>query len=147
MKILVAVDGSVVSLDAVRHALKLQHAGLKADFVLVNIQEPSSLYEMVMAPDAQALHGIAVGAGQHALEAAEALFKSAGVDFEHEIGSGDPAPALIDIAENHQCDLIILGGSKQGALRSVLLGSVSEEVLKRSPVPVVVVKHPEADSD
>ena len=146
MKILVAVDGSELALDAVRHALKLWSEGLKADFVLANIQEPTYLYEMVMAPDAEVLERITGGAGSHALEGAEALFKAAGVAYEREIGSGDPAPALIDIAENHGCELIILGGKGMGALRTALLGSVSEEVLKRSSVPVIVVKHPEADA-
>lgn len=145
MKILVAVDGSELALDAVRHALQLRNAGLNASFVLANVQEPTYLYEMVMARDAEDLERISGGAGAHALEAAEALFNAAGVPYAREIGTGDPAPVLIDIAENHGCELIILGGKGVGALRSALLGSVSQEILKRSPVPVIIVKHPETD--
>ena len=39
----------------------------------------------------------------------EALFKAAGVPFEREIGSGEPASVLVDMAERHGCDAIVLG--------------------------------------
>ena len=55
MKILVPVDGSEPSLDAVRHALHLRREGLQASFVLVTVQEPSYTYEMMLAPDAGVL--------------------------------------------------------------------------------------------
>ena len=49
MKILVAIDGSEASLDAARHALQLARDGLRADIVLATVQEPTYLYEMVLA--------------------------------------------------------------------------------------------------
>jgi nucleotide-binding universal stress UspA family protein len=55
MKILVPVDGSEPALDAVRHALRLRRAGLQASFVLATVQEPTFLYEMFLAPDAEVL--------------------------------------------------------------------------------------------
>jgi nucleotide-binding universal stress UspA family protein len=58
MKMLVAVDGSELALDAVRHALRLRHEGLAADFVLANVQEPTYVYEMVLAPDAEVLERV-----------------------------------------------------------------------------------------
>lgn len=55
MKLLVAVDGSDLALDAVRHALRLRDAGLNADLVLATVQEPTFLYEMVLPPSADVL--------------------------------------------------------------------------------------------
>ena len=55
MKILLPVDGSAAALAAVRHALALVQEGLRADFVLVNVQEPASLYEMVVVHDADVI--------------------------------------------------------------------------------------------
>ena len=63
MKILVPVDGSTESLDAVRHALALVRDGLRASLVLANVQAPASLYELLRVHDAQAIEAIARGAG------------------------------------------------------------------------------------
>lgn len=144
MKILIPVDGSAQALDAVRHALRLLQEGLNASFVLTTVQEPTYLYEMVLAPDADVLERVTGAVGSRALASAEALFDAAGVAYEREIGSGEPVPALIEMAERHGCDAIIVGARGLGALRSALMGSVSQGILQASRLPVTVVKHPEA---
>jgi nucleotide-binding universal stress UspA family protein len=144
MNILLPVDGSEAALAAVRHALHLLTLGLKADFVLANVQEPTYLYEWVLAPDADLLETVSGAVGAHALEGAEALLKTAGVSFEREVSSGEPAQTLIDIAERHGCEAIILGARGLSAVRSALLGSVSHAVLMASKVPVTIVKVPVA---
>lgn len=144
MKILLPVDGSELSLDAVHHALRLRSEGLRAGFVLANVQEPAYLYEIVLARDAEMLEVAAREAGEHALQAAERLLQAAGVDYESEIGHGDPAHTLIEMAERHGCDAIIMGSRGIGGVRSALLGSVSHTVLHDSPVAVTVVKHADA---
>ncbi len=144
MKILVAVDGSELALDAVRYALRLRREGLQARFVLATVQEPTFLYEMILPPNADVLERVTGAVGSRALEGAQALFRAAGVPCESEIGGGDPATILIDIAERQGCEAIILGARGMGALRSALLGSVSQAVLLASKVPVTIVKHAEA---
>jgi nucleotide-binding universal stress UspA family protein len=146
MKILVSVDGSKLALDAVRHALRLHQEGLGASFLLATIQEPTYLYEMVLAPDADVLERVTGAVGSRALEAAEALFAAAEVPFEREIGSGEPAPAIVEMAERHGCDAIVLGARGLGLLRGAILGSVSQGVLHRSKLPVTIVKHADGDS-
>lgn len=147
LKILIPVDGSELSLDAVRHALRLVREGLQAEFVLANVQEPASLYEIVVVRDPQALRGVSAGAGAHLLEGAEALCSAVGVPCELEVASGDPAHTLIEVAERYGCDAVIMGARGKGAMRSALLGSVSQEMIDTCPVPVTVVKHvlPEDD--
>ena len=144
MKILLPVDGSEAALEAVRHALRLLREGLQASLVLATVQEPTYLYEMVLAPDSNVLEKVTGAVGGRALQAAEALLNAAGVNFEREIGSGEAAPTLIGIAERHACDGIILGARGLGALRAALLGSVSQAVLAASKVPVTIVKVPVA---
>jgi nucleotide-binding universal stress UspA family protein len=142
MKILVCVDGSDLALDAVRHALRLQQEGLDAAFLLATVQEPTYMYEMVLAPDADVLERLSGAVGSRALAGAEALFNTAGVPFKREIGSGSAAATLVEMAERHDCDAIILGARGLGAVRSALLGSVSQGVLHASMLPVTIVKHP-----
>ena len=51
MKILLPVDGSAVSLEAVRFAIRMAVAGLETSVVLANVQESATLYELVVAHD------------------------------------------------------------------------------------------------
>ena len=140
MKILLPVDGSELSLKAVSVAIGLLQQGLQGSLVLANVQEPATLYEMVVAPDGAALQQVSEAAGVDALEPAEAAVMAAGVVYEREIASGDPAHTIVDICERFACDLIVMGARGTSALRSALLGSVSNEVLHSAPVPVMIVK-------
>jgi nucleotide-binding universal stress UspA family protein len=142
VKILLPVDGSESSIEAVQFAIRLVRSGLRATFVLANVQEPTYLYEMVLAPDAEVLERISGAAGSHSLEAAQALLQSAGVTFEREVASGDPGHVLVDVIERYQCDAVVMGARGMGALRHALLGSVSQAVLHSSPVPVTIVQLP-----
>lgn len=143
LKILIAVDGSELALDAVRHALRLREQGLAAGFVLANVQEPASLYEMLTVRDPQRLQGLAASAGNHSLQGARQLCDAAGVDYEFEVGLGDPAHTLVDIAEQYGCAAILAGARGKGGLGGGDLGSVSQELLHVSPLPVTIVKHSE----
>ena len=140
MKILLPVDGSAVSLDAVRFAIQMAQAGLNTSVVLANVQEPATLYELVVAHDPQVIAQVSAAAGAHTLLAAEALLKAAHIDYECEVASGDPAHTLVDILENYGCDLVVMGASGMSSLRSALLGSVSNEVLHAAGVPVMIIK-------
>ena len=140
MKMLLPVDGSEVSMKALRMALTLLQQGLAGELVLANVQEPANLYEMMTAPDPEVLEQVSQAAGVDILEPAETLLKQAGIPYEREIAGGDPAHTIVDIAERYACDLIIMGARGTSALRSALLGSVSNEVLHAAQVPVMIVK-------
>ncbi len=145
MKILVAVDGSEHALAAARHALRLKREGLRASFVLATVQEPTFMYEMILAPSADVLERMSGAVGSRGLKDAEVLFEAAGESYEREIGSGLPAPTLVETAQRYGCEAIIMGARGMGALRSALLGSVSQAVLHASNVPVTIVRFAEAD--
>jgi nucleotide-binding universal stress UspA family protein len=140
MKILLPVDGSAVSLEAVRFAIRMAQAGLDASVVLANVQESATLYELVVSHDPQVIEQVSAAAGAHTLEAAEVLLKAANIPYECEVASGDPAHTIIDILERFECDFIVMGASGMSTLRSALLGSVSNEVLHAASVPVMIVK-------
>jgi len=141
LKILLPVDGSEASLDAVRHALRLVASGLTARFVLANVQEPANLYELVTAHDPDVLQQVSAGAGAHLLEPAAALLEAAGADWEREIASGEPAHVLAEMIERHEIDAVVMGARGLGAARSAVAGSVSHWLLTHCAVPVTVVRH------
>ena len=147
MKILLPVDGSELALEAVRVAIRLVHAGLRAEVVLANVQEAATLYELVVAHDPAVIEQVSAAAGAHTLKAAEALLTQAGIAYETEIASGDPAHTIVDILERYGCDMVVMGASGMSPLRGALLGSVSNEVLHSAHVPVMIVKLSDAQDE
>ncbi|MBO9677028.1 MAG: universal stress protein [Acidovorax sp.] len=141
-RVMIAVDGSELALDAVRHGVALVRKGLQAQLILAHVQEEASLYELA-TKDADMIAAASVEAGQHLMASAIALIEAAGLPFETEVGLGEAAPTLVDMAERSGCDLLLIGARGMGSLRSALLGSVSQAVVHLSPVPVTIVKHPE----
>lgn len=142
LKILIPVDGSSHALLAVHHALRLVGSGLKARFVVANVQESANLYELVVAHDPAVLQQVSEAAGRDLVRPAVALLSAAGLQVESVVASGDPAHQLAEILESHACDAVVMS-TRGGGLRSAVLGSVSQDMVQRSPVPVTLVKVPE----
>jgi nucleotide-binding universal stress UspA family protein len=146
LRILIAVDGSELALDAVRHGIMLlRRGGLQATLVLGHVQEEASFMELATR-GADMVAAASVEAGQDLLAQAVALVEAAGVPYETEIGLGSVAATLVDMVERCGCDMLVIGARGLGGLRGALLGSVSQALVQHSPVPVTVVKHPEEDA-
>ncbi len=145
MKILLPVDGSAASLAAVQHALACVQAGLRASFVVANVQEPASLYEVVVAHDPAVLDDVRAAAGADLMRGAEALLEAAGQSFESEVASGDPGNVLLDLIDNYGCDAVVMGAAEDELEGPV--GAVARALLERSPVPVTLVRVAPAPDD
>ncbi len=146
MKILIPLDGSDYALEAVRHAIRLTADGLRASFVLANVQEPTHFYELMLT-DTATVERASLDAGADALQDGEALLSAAGLEFEREVTIGAPANALVDILERYGCDAVVMSARGRGALRSALLGSVSQAVLHGAAVPVTIIKRVEEEPE
>ncbi|RIX71008.1 universal stress protein [Acidovorax cavernicola] len=142
LRIMIAVDGSEPSLDAVRHGVKLVRQGLHASLLLAHVQQEASLFELA-TQDPDLIARASVAAGRHLMEPAVALVEAAGASYETEVGLGQPAATLVDMAERNGCDMIIIGALGQSGVASALIGSVSREVARLSQLPVTIVKHPD----
>lgn len=132
MKLLIAVDGSAASLEAVRHVIALKLAGLHTEAVLVNVQPPATLYEVVTAHDPDVLREVRGAAGADLVAPAEAMLTGAGIGYELEVAGGEPAPMIVELAENYGCEVIVLGR-----------GEVAEAVAGIAELPVTTVAGPE----
>lgn len=138
IRTLFPIDGSPQALDAVRQALQLRAQGLDFTAVLLNVQEPPHLYEVVLAPDANVIESASHAAGEHALLAAHALLDEAGVAHESLVVTGDVAQQVIDQADLLGCDLIVLAGQSQ---------AVVQAVERHSHAPVLLVPQRRSDLD
>lgn len=78
-------------------------------------------------------------------DVAKTIFEDAreladGAEFETALEVGSPAREIVTYAEEHDVDQIVIGSHGRSGVTRILLGSVSESVVRRSPVPVTVVR-------
>jgi nucleotide-binding universal stress UspA family protein len=60
--------------------------------------------------------------------------------IEHRLVEGDPAGEIVQLAEETQCDLIVMGTHGRRGLSRLVMGSVAENVIRHAPCPVLTVK-------
>jgi len=53
---------------------------------------------------------------------------------------GRPADEILKAAEEHQCDMIVIGSRGLSGVRRVTMGETGNEVVLKAPMPVIVVK-------
>ncbi len=137
---LVAVDGSEHSENAVRHALDMARRIGDVHIVLVNVQPPAMSGEVSNLLTAEEVMEQHTEAGRQVLANAEDLVRKAGIAFDTEIAFGRPAESIVECAQRRGCDAIIMGASSHGPVRSLVLGSVAAKVAHMAEMPVTVVK-------
>jgi nucleotide-binding universal stress UspA family protein len=71
---------------------------------------------------------------------------AAGIPVDLDVVEGDPAGQIVRRAQSLPADLVVLGTHGLGGFERLVLGSVTEKVLRRSTVPVLVVPRPLAES-
>jgi nucleotide-binding universal stress UspA family protein len=59
------------------------------------------------------------------------------------VASNTPAAAIVAYANERRFDLIVMGTHGRGAVAHLLMGSVTERVVRTAPCPVLTVRHPE----
>jgi nucleotide-binding universal stress UspA family protein len=64
------------------------------------------------------------------------------VPVEYRLVTGDPADAVVRLAEDDDVDLIVLGSHGRTGLTRLLMGSVAEAIVRKAHCPVLVYKQP-----
>lgn len=142
MKILVAVDGSKNSLDAVDSVI--QHADWYrekplVELVTVHLPVPK-LPRMGMAVSQEQIKRYYVEEGEANLAAAKKKLDKAGIAYRPQSLVGPVAETLVDHANRTKCDLIFIGTHGRTEMGKALLGSVATKVMHISDLPVLLVK-------
>jgi nucleotide-binding universal stress UspA family protein len=139
MRILVPVDGSEISLRAVRHAARLAKDRPGTELHLLNVQLPIHGSAPRFVPKS-AVRDYHLEEGHKALGPAEALLRADGIAFESHIARGDPGATINGYADEKSCDAIVMGTRGLGRTMAALLGSTANAVLCDAKVPVTLVK-------
>ena len=137
--ILVAVDGSPHSLQGVRQGAALARA-LSARLELVNVLPPVLLAPSVYAETiAKVEEGNRQAAGE-LLAAAKKVAGECGVEADTVMVTGAPAEALADLALADRVWGVVIGAKGHGAVKRMLLGSITDRLVHICPKPVLVVR-------
>lgn len=142
MHVLIATDGSQLSIEAARRGVALVAQATSVTLLTVLTEVPGD--------DAGGFEGSVYSAEEQEKlweaeekEAADELTRTAaaltGCEIDRRIELGDVATTVCRIAEELPADVIIVGSHGRTGLKRVLLGSVSEHVVRHASCPVLVV--------
>jgi nucleotide-binding universal stress UspA family protein len=141
--IVVGTDGSETANEAVRQAAELA-ATLGARVHLVCVYEPlPSAHAGPGEEDVPSESGWVLRPREDVdatLAAAAGVFAAAGVEVDLYAQRGDPADAILDVAEERGADLIIVGNRGQTGAKRFLLGSVPNRLSHYAPCAVLIIR-------
>jgi nucleotide-binding universal stress UspA family protein len=142
-RIIVGTDGSETAGEAVRQATELARAtGAKLDVVSAYDRVPASR----LREESGEIPGdvaYAVGPKEDVnviLEAAAGPAQQAGVEVNTHALEGDPADAILDVAEEIEANLIVVGNKGMTGARRFLLGSVPNKISHHAPCSVYIAR-------
>jgi nucleotide-binding universal stress UspA family protein len=142
MKILLAVDGSKPSLDAVK--CLIDHADWyreqpQVELLTVHLPVPK-LGRMGAAVGKSQIEKYYQEEGEQSLAEAKKLLERAGIAYQPRILVGSVAETIAKHAKDARCDLIYIGTHGRTGITGALVGSTASKVLHISDVPVLLVK-------
>jgi nucleotide-binding universal stress UspA family protein len=141
--IVVGTDGSETATQAVHQAVDLA-SSVGAKLELVSAYEP--VPEQRLAGERrEAPEDLqwAIGPREDVdatLERAAKVARDAGVAVEVFPRQGDPADAILDVAEEQEADLIVVGNKGMTGAKRFLLGSVPNKVSHHAPCSVLIIR-------
>ena len=136
-KVLIAVDSSEYSLNAAKKGIELAHelqAKVALLFVVDRSKAPGNIDAGIFPEEALI---ILKKEAEQTLEQLSSMFNYK--DMIKFMPEGLPAEDIIKTAETWGADLIVMGTHGRTGLVHILLGSISEHVVRHSKIPVMVV--------
>lgn len=139
--IVIATDGSENTQKAISYGImlaKLSGATVHA----LHVMDTSSFSQSWTAGK-EIIYEILEKEGQKATFKVKECGEASGVEVKEVVLDGHPGREIIDFAENNDIDLIVMGTLGKTGLNRFLMGSVAENVVRNSKVPVLVVRSEE----
>lgn len=140
---LIAIDGSEIANKALKQGIDLAKAA-QAKITLISITEPwvsIAPDQMIVGFPAEMYENAAAAEATRILDNALNEGKRNGVSCESmHVKDRYPAEAILEVAENLGCDLIIMGSHGRHGIARFLLGSQSAKVVAHSNKPVLICR-------
>lgn len=142
LRILVPVDGSDHALRALEFAVEkfAPNLGAQVDLHLLNVQPPIAQGEVRMFVGEEQIRAWQQEQGEAAMARSVSLLDEREVPYTSHICVGHAAKTIAGFAVERACNLIVMGTRGLGGVMDVLLGSVADSLVRRSVVPLLLVK-------
>jgi len=141
-KILVAIDGSEHSINALEKAIQIAEK-YDGKITLLHAYTPSLVAlpkEYVLIETTPERVDLSGETGASILADAKAKAETGGVQVETLLKLGQPVEMIIEASDNGRFDLIVMGARGLSPIKEMLLGSVSHGVASHARCPVLIVK-------
>ena len=142
--VLICTDGSSLANKAAKAGVALARALRARVTAYCAIEELQPIYLEGYALDKKTLDGFEDGAryvGQKRVDAIGKIAKAAGVPFASVVTRASTAyEGIIDAAKKQKCDVIFMASHGRRGLSKLIMGSVTQQVLTHSKIPVVVYR-------
>ena len=136
-KILVPTDGSEFAKKAQKHALFL--AGVTgAEIVAVSVTENNFVNGLPLDDEVYQLNQVLKERSQENLEEFDKL-NADNIKISHVIKEGSPARCILEVANEEQVDLIVMGSSGKSGFDRFIMGSVADKVVNSAKCAVLVI--------
>lgn len=138
-KVLVAVDGYTASMGAAKKAVELA-VKYDAELIAIRVEEEFLRTEHEREEEFLAVRKYLGQISETPLELVAAYGKQQNIDVKTIKTSGVIASTILQLAETHNADFIVIGDSARKGLERIHFGSIAESIVKTSNVPVIVVR-------
>ena len=124
-KYLIPTDGSENSLRAARYILNVASKHKNVEIIILSVKDPAAWFS-------ESVDGY--------VQRTAAAFEGSGVKVKTLIKEGQAAETIVSTANEMDVDQIIMGARGLGKIKGMVLGSVSQQVIKLSERPVTIIK-------
>lgn len=138
-KILYPTDFSQVSRKAMDYCKKLKAAGTE-EVILLHVIEIDPNIEKLPEKIREGFLTLLRGEPQGELDKMKGELEEAGIRTRVRIERGNPIKEILRVEEEEDVSAVIIGSHGKSNLEEVILGSVSENVVRKSTKPVLVIK-------
>ncbi len=138
-KVLVAIDGSSQSRLALSTAIDVAKVW-KAEIHAAYVIEIGLFSSLPVDNTWEVMYSLLDKEGKEILDNAVATGVKAGVPLKTHLRQGHAGQELLNLAEELDADLIVLGSLGKSGIERLLIGSVSSFVVTNSPVTTMVVR-------
>ncbi|MFX3673115.1 MAG: universal stress protein [Paenisporosarcina sp.] len=136
-KILLAVDGSLHSIRASEEAIKVSSMSSRCQVTVIMVADYTKSKNDVLHSGSSVELDMK---RRKKIMPVEELLRKHNINYRVEILHGVPGPTIVEYANKHNVELLIMGSRGLNSLQEMVLGSVSHKVVKRANCPVLIVK-------
>lgn len=138
LKALVPVDGTSNCQHAVTHVLRERQRNSALEIHLLNVQRPFSRY-VTRFIDSATIKAAHQEASDAALRPATQMLDAAGATYDVHSVVGEKAASIVAQAQRLRCDHIVVSTRRKNSLVRAVEGSVTNQLLELTTVPVVAI--------